>query len=448
MIFNRLIEIKLNEWKNRKTRKPLIIRGARQVGKTTLVDKFAINFDHSVKLNLERPEDAKFFKPDKSSNDTIEQIIFEKNLDQDLSKTLLFIDEIQAMPFVIKQLRYLQEDYPKLSIIVAGSLLEFALKDVASYPVGRVEEICLNPLNFEEFLMAVGEDNAQKQLNTIPLKDFAFDKLNALFKTYTIIGGMPEVVKTYVENKSMVGLNDIYSSIWDTYKSDILKYSNSQSQSKVLNHIVHAAPTMRDRIVFNKFGNSEYKSREVGEALRMLDLARVIYLMYPTTEVVPPFVANYDRRPRLQFIDTGLLNYASKIIPDLLSLDDVSHFYKGFIAAHISTQELMSIQYNHFYRPMFWVRENANSNAEVDLTYQWKNKLIPIEIKSGKKGSLRSLNEFMEVAKHDKAIRLLNNKFSIEKTNTRLGKEYHLINLPLFLSSKVEEYLDYFQKIQ
>jgi hypothetical protein len=157
-------------------------------------------------------------------------------------------------------------------------------------------------------------------------------------------------------------------------------------------------------------------------------------------------VANYDRRPRLQFIDTGLLNFASSIIPDLLSLDDVSHFYKGFIAAHISTQELMSMQYNHFYRPMFWVRENANSNAEVDLTYQWKNKLIPIEIKSGNKGSLKSLNEFMEVVNHDKAIRLLNNKFSIEKTNTRLGKEYQLMNLPLFLGSKVEEYLDYFQK--
>jgi uncharacterized protein len=445
MTFNRLIENKLLLWKSKRRRKPLIIRGARQVGKTTLVDQFALNFKSYIKLNLERPEDATYFRLDKSAKQTIEQILFEKNSHSKLKDTLLFIDEIQALPFVIKQLRYFNEDYPDLAIIVAGSLLEFVLNEVTSYPVGRVEEICLNPLNFEEFLSATGEHAALKELNTIPLNEYAFEKINSLFKTYTIIGGMPEVVSVYEENKSMVGLNEVYSSIWNTYKADILKYAKSQSQSKILAHIVHTAPLIRDRVVFNNFGGSEYKSREVGESLRMLDLARVIYLLYPTTNHEVPFVANPERRPRLQFLDTGLLNYASNIMPDLLSLQDISTYYKGFIASHIATQELISTTYNHFYRPMFWVRENAKSNAEIDLTFQWQNKLIPVEIKAGNKVGLKSLNEFMEISTHTTAIRLLNNKVKVEDVKTNTGRHFRLINLPLFLTSKIDAYLSYFQ---
>jgi predicted AAA+ superfamily ATPase len=444
MIFRRLLEFKLLLWKNKENRKPLILRGARQVGKTTLVDHFSKNFHNYIKLNMERPEDSKYFDSGKSSKQTIEQIFFEKELTLTDGETLLFIDEIQELPFLIKQLRYFHEDYPDLHLIVAGSLLEFELHGVDSYPVGRVEELCIHPLNFEEFLMALGEDSALKQFNHVPLNEFAFDKLNELFKTYTIIGGMPEVVRHYVTNRSMVGLNEVYSSIWDTYKSDILKYAKNRPQAQILSHIIQTAPLMKDRVVFNNFGGSDYKSREVGEALRSLDIARIIFLVYPTTETSVPFGSNLERRPRLQLLDTGLLNYASNLQIELLEMRDLSSYYRGFIANHVATQEMMALHTNHFYRPLFWVREKANSNAELDLTYQWKNTLIPIEVKSGNKGSLKSMNEFMQQSTNTVGVRLLNNYTKKEIIALNNGKNYTLINLPLFLISKIDLYLEYY----
>lgn len=444
MIFTRNIEPLLQNWKNDTNRKPLILRGARQVGKSTLVNKFGATYKHYVSLNLERPNDKKFFDKEKEVVDVWNQIIFEKNIPNDLENTLLFIDEIQEIPHVIKQLRYFYEDLPQLHIIVAGSLLEFALGEVSSFPVGRVSEMTLHPMNFEEFLLATNEIQAIKQLQTVPMNDFAFDKLLKLFNNYLIIGGMPEVIKQYVtSNFSLSGLQNIYASIWETYKSDIVKYAKNSIETRVLRFILETAPYTRDRINFAGFGGSNYKSREVAEAFRALDLAKIIYLIYPTTQTAPPQLAEMNRKPRLQFLDTGLMNYASQIQSELLLLDDLNDYYRGFVVNHGVTQELISNLNSAFFKPQFWVRENANSNAEVDLTYKYKQYLIPIEIKSGAKGSLKSLHEFMDIAPHDFAIRFLGNKVNIENAKTRKGKVFRLINLPYFSVSQLDKYIDW-----
>lgn len=442
MIFERKIEDNLLHWKNKPNRKPVILRGARQVGKSTLLYKLGNTFTHFIPLNLERPADKKFFAQERDVKAVWQQILFEKNIPNDPKNTLLFIDEIQEIPFVIKQLRYFYEDLPDLCVVAAGSLLEFALGETPSFPVGRVEEMTLHPLDFEEFLLATGETAALAQLQIVPLNDFAYDKLFSLFKTYLILGGMPEVVKTYVSQQfDLTGLKAVYASIWEAYKSDVVKYAKNTNEANVMRHIIATAPYVRDRISFAGFGASNYRSREVGEALRALDLAKVIYLIYPTTHTIPPSLPDLTRKPRLQFLDTGLLNYASDIQAELLSLDDFNDYYKGFVVCHIVTQELMAQNHQNAYRPHFWVRENANASAEVDMTIKWQNLLLPIEVKSGSKGSLRSLHEYMDLTPHSLAIRFLGNRVLLENAVTRQGKTFKLLNLPYFAVAQLDRYL-------
>lgn len=446
MNFYRKIEHFLETWRTKSHRKPLILRGARQVGKSTLVNHFGKQYAHFISLNLERPSDKRYFEKEREVKEIWQQILFEKNVPDSPHDTLLFIDEIQEIPHVIKQLRYFYEDLPELHVIAAGSLLEFALGEVKSFPVGRIEELTLHPLDFEEFLMATNEEAALQQLRIVPLNDFAYDKLFDLFKKYVILGGMPEVIKTYmVSNQSLTGLKDIYGSIWETYKSDIVKYAKNDTEAKVLRYIIEAAPFVRDRINFVGFGGSNYRSREVSEAFRALDLAKIIYLIYPTTQTSPPQLPDLTRKPRLQFLDTGLMNYASGIQSELLQLTDLNDYYRGFVVNHCVTQELMATVQNTFFKPQFWVRENSSSSAEVDLTYKWTQYLIPIEVKSGAKGRLRSLHEFMDAAPHDFAVRLLGNRVLLEKGVTRNGKTFNLLNLPYFVVSQLDHYLIWLQ---
>jgi uncharacterized protein len=444
MLFTRKIESVLSSWKLKPNRKPLILRGARQVGKSTLIKKLGASYPHFISLNLEKSNDKKYFANEQDVKEIWQQLIFEKNLPNEPKNTLLFIDEIQEIPSAIKQLRYFYEDMPDLHVVAAGSLLEFALGDIKSFPVGRIEELNLHPLDFEEFLMAIGENAALEQLRIVPINDFAYDKLFQLFKTYLILGGMPEVIKTYVEsNFDISGLKQIYASIWDTYKSDVIKYAKNTAEANVMRHIIASAPHVRDRIHFANFGASNYRSREVGEAFRALDLAKIIYLIYPTTQTEPPQLADLTRKPRLQFLDTGLMNYASDIQTELLPLTDLNDYYKGFVVNHCVTQELIANSTNASNRPLFWVRERANASAEVDLTYKWHNLLLPIEVKSGAKGRLRSLHEYMDTTPHDLAIRFLGNHVSLEKTVTPNGKAFKLLNLPYFTVSQLDKYIEW-----
>ena len=445
MLITRKSEIYLQEWKLKSNRKPLILRGARQVGKSTLVKNFGEKYKYYVQLNLEKPKDRKYFETEREVNEIWQEILYGKNIPNKPHETLLFIDEIQEIPHVIKQLRYFYEELPELNVVAAGSLLEFALGEVTSFPVGRIEEHTIHPLDFEEFLMAIGENSALEQLKNIPLNNYAYSKLFELFKKYLVIGGMPEVVKQYVEsNFSLVGLKIVYSSIWDTYKSDIVKYAKNETEGKILRYIFETAPYSRDRISFAGFGGSNYRSREVGEAFRALDLAKIIYLIYPTTQTTPPQLPDLSRKPRLQFLDTGLMNFASEIQIELMQISNLSDYYKGFVVNHLITQELIAHPNSRILKPHFWVRENAKLNAEVDLTYKWDNLLLPIEVKSGAKGgSLKSLHEFMDIAPHAFAIRFLGNKVSIEQVTTRNGKTFSLLNLPYFAVSQLDSYIDW-----
>ncbi len=449
MKFKRHLFNSLNEWKGRKDRKPLIIRGARQIGKTTLVHAFAETFGNSILLNLEKPGDLRFFEEYDDVRTIKDALFFEYNISNDaISHTLLFLDEIQESPRAIQFLRYFYEEIPELHVIAAGSLLEFAMRNVKSFPVGRVEFLHQHPLNFTEFLSALGKDMAIEQLKKVPAEEFAHTTLIDLFNSYTIIGGMPEVVATYLNNLSIADLPRVYESIWTTYKNDVEKYASNSTELNVIKHIINSAYLYVDqRIKFQNFGNSNYKSREVSEAFRNLDNAKVIQLIYPTTDVEPPLKPDLKKSPRIQFLDTGLVNYDLKIQAELLSYKDLSNAYKGAIIPHIITQEIISLNTFKQKKPNFWVRDKAQTSSEVDLLFHHGDKVIPIEIKSGATGKLRSLHQFIERSNHPYAVRIYAGEFSVENHSTPIQKKpYILMNLPYYLGTMLPEYLEYFVK--
>ncbi len=435
---------KLLHWKENPDRKPLLIRGARQVGKSTLVRQFSKEFKHYIALNLEKREHKDLFENLDDVKDLMESLRLQFNIPKDDKPLLLFIDEIQESPKAIQQLRYFYEELPEVNVIAAGSLLEFALRKVPSFPVGRIEQMVLHPFDFAEFLMALNQLQALEQLNTVPVKLYAHETLMKLFHTYVIVGGMPEIINKYVKDQSLSNLGSIYEALWQGYKDDVEKYASNDKERKVIRHVIESAPNEKDRIKFEGFGRSAYRSREVGEALRALDLARIIRLIYPAISTQPPLTEDIKRSPRLQFLDTGLLNYALNAQSEMIGIEDFSDFYKGKIIQHLITQELQAQYDLPSYKPHFWVREKANSSAEVDLIYQYKKYLIPIEIKSGEQGKLRSLHQFVEQANHPYAVRLLANRYSIEKVKTPGGKSYILLNLPYYLGSKLPEYISWF----
>ncbi len=445
-MFSRQIMSKLEDWKNRKNRKPLILRGARQVGKTTLVEQFSHTFSFKILLNLELEDDRNFFEDYKDVHTLTESLFLRNNLSIDnVGKTLLFIDEIQESPKAISLLRYFYEEIPELYVIAAGSLLEFALGDIKHYPVGRVEFLYLFPMNFPEYLNAKGLNELLKKFNKIPISMSAHKLLRDEFNRYIIVGGMPEVLSEYLDNSNLTNLPGVYESIWSTYKNDVEKYASGATQKNVLKHIMDTSPLLLDqRIKFNNFGGSNYKYREVGEAMRLLDAARVIRLIYPTTSIKPPLIPDHRKSPRMQFLDTGIVNYVLGIQADMLKLSDLTNEYRGSVIPHMITQELISMNSIKDEKPHFWVRENRKSTSEVDLLIKFGKLLIPIEIKSGKAGRLRSLHQFIDACDHPYAIRFYAGKFSIEEHTTPGGTPYFLMNLPYYCTTKIYDYIDYF----
>lgn len=433
-------------WKNSSNRKPLIIRGARQVGKTSLVRQFSREFDYYIELNMERENHRKLFEIDDVGK-ILNAAMLLSGVKKEQGTLLLFIDEIQESPKAIGLLRYFYEERPDVFVITAGSLLEFALSKTASFPVGRASYLYLSPVSFDEYLQATGNEQALDALKAIPLADYAHEILLEQFHYYLITGGMPEVVSQFLDSGNLGLLSGVFEDLWQSFADDIEKYASGAGERKVLRHILQTAAYEQDRIKFAGFGNSDYRSREVGEAMRALDMAGVIRLVYPTTNLAPPVISDLKKRPRLQFLDTGLLNHGLKLQAELLTTNDYSKFHRGKIIQHIVTQEIISTSLTSRYEPHFWVREERNSSAEVDMVYHFGKYLIPIEVKSGKTGTLRSLHQFMERCGHRFAVRMYKGKYSREEISTPSGYSFKLLNLPYYLGTQIHQHLAYFTKL-
>lgn len=438
MEFNRGIIKYLELWRNKKERKPLIVRGARQVGKTSAILLFAKKyFPNLIYINLEKAEHGRLFNQELSLDEfkKIINVHFGKSLSP--GNTLLFIDEIQESPYLIKLLRFFYEDMPSLHVISAGSLFEVKIREKGiSLPVGRVEFVYLYPLDFFEFLEAIREIKTIKFLNNFDFKDkipFSLhDKFLKLFYEYVLIGGMPEAVKIYAQTKNIQEVNLVYSNLLTSLKEDIYKYS-SLSSGKYLSFILDQAPLFAGQsITYAKFAGSDYKSREIHKSFDTLSLALIINQIKATKSSSLPLIPKQKKSPKLIFLDVGLVNYQMGIQKEFINLKDLNSFYQGRIAEQVVGQQLLSSFTQDPANIYYWYKKSP-SEAEIDFCLTFQSQTIGIEVKSGAAGRLKSAYQFIKTVENSHVLRVYSGEFK---------KTKNITSLPFYLLPRWQEILD------
>lgn len=432
-MFKRIALENLREWALKAERKPLVLRGARQVGKTTLVEMFAADFDHYIYLNLEEKDNAELFATDSTFDDLLAGIFFKAKLPVDSPRTLIFIDEIQTEPKAVQALRYFYEKRPDLYVIAAGSLLESLMGRHISFPVGRVEYMALHPCTFVEFLSAIGEEMLVSQVEKVAVPQSLHSYTLDLFKKYMIIGGLPEVVANYAQYHDMVRLSDVFNALLSGYRDDVEKYADNRKEQDSIRYILNYGWTSAGhRIQFAKFTNSSFKSADVSNAFRTLEKTLLLELVYPLTSTSFPILPDLKKSPKLLWLDTGLVNYVAGMQEELLFTTDSDELWNGDIAEHIVAQELLGATTTFGEKRLFWVRDARNSQAEVDFVIRYKSHLLPIEVKTGANSKLRSLHLFMEESKENIALRLWNGPMTSDVITRSDGRPFTLYNIPLY----------------
>lgn len=387
-MFRRLDE-GLKKWKKDKHPKPLMLRGARQVGKSFLVEKFAKeNFQNLIKINFEKERNfSHHFDGDLDLKRILETIAIIKKQKLNIGKTLIFFDEIQECPRAIVALRYIYEDIPGLHCIAAGSLLEFALeKESISMPVGRIKYIYMYPMSFVEYLMAKNEDRLLKLISEMSLKKPIDDSLHQHllkeFKIYMFIGGMPEAVNNYIQEDSLKNIIDIQSSIIETYRDDFLKYS-SRARLVHVEKIFNLAP----QFIGQKFKYSQIdaslQSRELKAALDLLCKARVYRKVLKTSGEALPFAFHASEKHfKLLFMDVGLMHNMLNLSSELLTNESFYNLAKGALVEQVVGQELLAYQPdNQAAELYFWNRDGRNISAELDYLYAANNENAEIAVR-------------------------------------------------------------------
>ena len=430
------LEKDLFNWKESKDRLPLLLRGARQVGKSYIVEEFGKKaFKNVVIVNFEfRPELKQCF----TTFDPIEiinklQLLTGENIE--VEKTLLFLDEVQECPNAIMALRYFKEKLTRLAVIGAGSLMEFALNSLDfKMPVGRIQFIYLEPLSFGEFLMASGNEQLRHYLGQLRLNS-VFDgavhkKLMDLLRTYLIIGGMPAVVKEYLESRNFLNCQRIQNSLLQTYQIDFGKYAKS-SEHKYLQKVLDEAPRLvGDRIKYSNI-DADSKSRDIKQALNLLKLTGIIYPVYATSASGLPLEAQVNEMKfKLNFLDVGLMQNACGLQTELTLTNDFIQINSGAVTEQFIGQELRAYADSYLKRGLFfWARDKKSSSAEVDYVVSVDALILPVEVKAGKTGTLKSLKLFMEEKKS-----LLGVRFSQEQ----LSWHDKVLTLPLYMAEQMK----------
>ncbi len=419
----RNIESELNSWKFEPDRFPLLVRGARQVGKSSVVRQFGKKFQYYVELNLELyPELCKVFEGDLNPHRICDELALIYNTPIEPGKTLLFIDEIQACLPAISSLRFFYEQYPELHVIAAGSLLEFALSELSSFGVGRVRSVFLYPFSFNEFLQAMGDnrllDAIQNARPEKPLAELVHKKALDLYKRFVILGGMPKVVSNYVETGDLLKCQGVLDDLVISLQDDFVKYKKRMSSVMLREVFNSVAAQNANKFVYNK-ATPDLKRIQVKSCLELLSMAGLIYPVTHTSANGIPLGAEINSKFRKYIVfDSGIFQRILGLeLSDLLLKNDFNSINKGSIAELFVGLELMKIsnKKNELY---YWQRESKNSQAEVDYLVQKNATIIPIEVKSGTKGSMQSLFLFLHEKKIETGIRVSQENFSkYEKIN-------------------------------
>jgi len=392
----------LENWKNDKHRKPIIIRGARQVGKTWLVNHFGrTNFDRLIDINFElQPQMMSCFAT-LDPLKILQRIELSLNVEIIPGKTLLFLDEIQEYPEAIQALRYFYEKLPGLHVVAAGSLLEFVMEaESVSLPVGRVQNIHLFPLSFGEFLSACGEYKLRQWLRELSITDQIPESIHSKcvsrLRDYLYLGGMPETIAVWLETKNLSKTDEIHQLLLQNYKHDFGKYGRHVN-FRLLEKVFTKAPAT----VGNKFKyadiDRDVNARDIRKSLNLLIKAHILHKVTAASGSGLPLAAHCNEKFfKILFLDVGLLQSAMGIARETYLSDNLLAVYKGLVAEQFTGQQLFALG-KCFVEPelYYWQREKKGSAAEVDYLWQKGGSILPIEVKAGKTGTLKSLRVYL-----------------------------------------------------
>ncbi len=431
----RFAENQLLSWFKSKNRKPLILRGGRQVGKSTLVRLFATQQGLDlVEVNLELTK----LKTLQKENLVITQVIseIESLTNKRLSEgSLLFFDEIQAQPKAIEALRYFYELVPDKVIICAGSLLELVLGQTEiAFPVGRVSFYYLGPMTFCEFLLAQGRTSYVQQILNNQIEEFSHEGLIEELKKYFFVGGMPRAVLTYSESQSLLEVSAVHRDLALTYQNDFPKYYKRLNLDRT-NKIFEQLPYHLGKKIIYQHLDRESRSVEIKKIVNLMLLAHLLLPTYHCEAGGVPLRATVDYSiQKMFFLDIGLLNFLHRVSwREIEKVFEESFGTKGLLAEQFIAQHLA---YRHQgYEPpelFYWLRDKSTQKAELDFVIESKSKVLPIEVKASRGGRLRSLLVFAAEKNCKQAIKFSCQWFSQESLVTSHKQKIQIQNIPLY----------------
>ena len=456
-MFNRRAVEEIKSWYNRSKRKPLVIRGARQVGKTTAVRLAATELSAGIlEINLERHTGLEpLFKSYKLEELLLNFSLISGQKISPESKAILFLDEAQATPSAYACLRYFHEDMPGLAVVLTGSLLDQVLHNCNILtPVGRVEHLFIGPLTFEEFLAATGESTALNAIEMLTLNtmhlipDSVHENLMAQARRYTLCGGMPFCVQTAIDTRfNHAEIARYQIELLQSYKDDFAKYTGSQTTPQLnafFNGIIgqiglRFSHKQANEIALNSSGNN----RQLNEALERFIEARLFYrVQHSGADTVPLGGDTKIRISKFLFIDIGLLLAAQGIPAQSIMSSPLELANRGIIAEQFVGQQLLAAKPGYINPSLYyWQPPKSEGQAEIDFLYESGNRIYPVEVKSGTRGTIKSLHAYMVKKKSDDAIRISSSKPSVNALTAKINKQekaFRLINLPFYLVNQIE----------
>ena len=415
-------------WKEKQNRKPLIVRGARQTGKSFSITAFGnsefegtthiINFERRPDLHLVFEQNYEILRIISEL-----EILIKKKITP--GKDLLFFDEIQECPKAIVSLRYFYEEIPELHVIAAGSLLEFALMDI-SFPVGRVQLLNMYPMSFYEFLRATGNDIAADIIYNEPkeLSESVHNMLNGEVRKYFFIGGMPECVKTYVDKKSFAEVFEIQSDLINTFRQDFTKYAGKADSSCLNLVLFNVSQKVGGQIKYSELADG-FSNPTIKKAFDLLETARLFKKVKGANPSGIPLGASAnDKKFKAVMLDIGLMSHLNGINISIEYMkSDLLSVFRGALAEQFVGQEILASTNSELY---YWARDASGSSAETDYLIEKQNKVVPVEVKSGKSGSLKSLHLLLKTYSN------VENAFVFSDRNYGQIPEQKITFLPLY----------------
>lgn len=444
--FERGIDAVLLEWSYEPGRKPLVLRGARQTGKSSAVRRLGSTFELFLELNLERYADLALVRASRSPNELLQALAARHNVALFPPRTLLFLDEIQESPEAVQWLRFFHEEHPEIAVVAAGSLMEVRLEERGfSFPVGRVTFRSLSPMTFFEFLGAQERQVLREQLLSAAQEGKSNPALHAqaleLLRDYLFVGGMPEAVRRWTGRRQAPAVREVHLDLWQALAEDIQKYRSSVAVADLEAAFDNLRHHYGQRFRYESFAPG-YKSEKMKSALGKLESAYLVNRVWPTSSLALPLEIRARSAPKLLPLDIGLALHSMGAGYESLHQEPLEKVLSGRHAEIFVGQQFVAMEARRREPLHFWVSESSNANAELDYLLPGPGFPLPVEVKAGASGSLKSLHLFLHRAGLELGIRLHAGLVADERQEVRVeGGQlaYRLLSLPLYLAENLEK---------